>query len=286
VKLFEASAAEADCWRNKGILFSPSPNGTCNELDAIISAPTPDLVFLATRDFEYGKRNKTFLSRCTGFPCSERLPLAEISDRSVICFGHIRPTTNGELLMSGYGGAKEEPQAVPYLLVSIDQGDSWHLRAMVASSKAVGTRLTEFSLGHLGGTAWTTLIRSETPPFFLHRSVTRDDGCVWSSPQPTRLKGHAPMLIEIKRPGNLLVLYRDLSQETPGIAIGYSGNGGRNWQRIGLLASYEGSIYDGGYGDVIQLEVNRFLAVYYLCDQDASPWIEGSIFSLEQDMLL
>lgn len=187
--------------------------------------------------------------------------------------------------MSGYGSAIEEPQAVPYLLVSIDQGGNWHMRARVASSKAVSTRLTEFSLGHLGGTAWTSLIRSETPPFFLHRSETSDDGRKWSVPRPTELKGHAPMLAEIKRSGNLLVIYRDLSQETPGIGIGYSGNGGKNWQRIGSLASYEGSIYDGGYGDLIQLGGNRFLAVYYLCDRDASPWIEGSIFTLEDDLL-
>ncbi len=285
VRLFEASAAEADCWRDKGVLFSPSPTGSRNELDAIISAPTPELVFLATRDFEYGKRNKTFLSRCTGFPCTERFPLAEISDRPVICFGHIRQTVNGELLMSGYGGTKEEPQAAPYLLVSTDQGDSWRLRAKVASSEAAGTRLTEFSLGHLEGTAWTTLIRSETPPFFLHRSETPDDGRSWSAPQPTDLKGHAPMLIEIKPSGKLLVLYRDLSGNRPGIGIGCSRDGGKNWQRIGSLAFYEGSIYDGGYGDLIQLEASRFLAVYYLCDQDASPWIEGAIFTIENNFL-
>ena len=285
VRMFEASAAEADCWRDKGVLFSPSPNGTRNELDAIISAPTQELVFLATRDFEYGRRNNAFLFRCDGFPCIERLPLVEISDRPVICFGHIRQAANGELLMSGYAGTENEPQAAPYLLISTDQGHNWHRRAKVASSEAAGTRLTEFSLGYLGEAAWTTLIRSETPPFFLHRSDTRDDGRSWSTPQSTALKGHAPMLIEIKPSGNLLVLYRDLSQKTPGIGIGYSSNRGKNWQRIGSLASYQGSIYDGGHGDVIQLEGNRFLAVYYLCDYDASPWIEGTIFSLGQNLL-
>jgi len=285
VRLFEASAAEVDCWRDKGTLFSPSPEGSCNELDAIISAPTAELAFLATRDFEYGRRNNTFFSRCSGFPCTERVPLAEIADRALICFGHIRRTADETLLMSGYAGTENEPQAAPYLLASTDQGQSWQLRAKVASSESAGTRLTEYSLGHLGDVRWITLIRSETPPYFLHRSESMDDGRSWSAPQPTDLKGHAPMLIEIKPSGNLLVLYRDLSRKAPDVGIGFSDDGGKTWHRIGSLASYKGSIYDGGYGDLIQLEGNRFLAVYYLCDQDASPWIEGAIFTIEHELL-
>ncbi|UCF92615.1 MAG: exo-alpha-sialidase [Desulfobacterales bacterium] len=129
------------------------------------------------------------------------------------------------------------------------------------------------------------MIRSETPPFFLYRSETPDDGRSWSAPQRTDLKGHAPMIIETEPARHLLVLYRDLSQKTPGIGIGYSSDGGHNWQRLGSLAVYAGSIYDGGYGDLIQLEGNRFLAVYYLCDQDASPWIQGTLFILDQDLI-
>ncbi|UCF92616.1 MAG: exo-alpha-sialidase [Desulfobacterales bacterium] len=151
VRLFAASTGEADCWRDQGVLFRPSRGGSRNELDAIISAPTPELMFLATRDFEHGQRNNAFLSRWAGLPYPERRPLAEISDRPVICFGHIRQTTAGELLMSGYAGTRDEPQAAPYLLVSTDQGRSWHLRAKVASSEEAGIRLTEFSLGHRGG---------------------------------------------------------------------------------------------------------------------------------------
>ena len=93
------------------------------------------------------------------------------------------------------------------------------------------------------------------------------------------------MLIEIKPSGNLLMLYRDPSQKMPGTGIGCSRDGGNNRQRIGSLDLYGGSIYDGRYGDLIQLEDNRFLAAHYLCAQDASPWIEGAIFSLDQDLL-
>jgi hypothetical protein len=78
------------------------------------------------------------------------------------------------------------------------------------------------------------------------------------------------MLTEIKPSGNLLVLHRDLSQKMPGIGIGCGMDGGNNWQRIASLDFYEGS---------------RFLAVYYLCDQDASPWIEGANFTLEHNFL-
>lgn len=91
--------------------------------------------------------------------------------------------------------------------------------------------------------------------------------------------GHAPMIIKTEN-GEFLVLYRDLSEDYPGIGIGISTHGGTCWQRRGCLASYHGDIYDGGYGDIVAISKKYFLAVYYLCDEDASPWIEGAVFSV------
>jgi hypothetical protein len=89
------------------------------------------------------------------------------------------------------------------------------------------------------------------------------------------------MILDSQSIGGHLAIYRDLAEPESGVAIGVSLDNGLSWKRIARLASYKGSIYDGGYGDLVQLEENRYLAVYYLCDQDASPWIDGCIFSID-----
>ena len=280
VLLFSADVTRPDHWEFQSILFEPSPDGTRNELDAILSAPEQDLIFLATRDYEWKNRNDVYLSMGQTPVLTHRTLLMEISDQYAICFGHVRKAVNGDLLMSGYCGFSDEPSGAPVLLVSTDRGRTWSFRSKVASSSVVGTRLTEYSLGHLGDTAWTALVRNETAPFNLFRTQSCDDGRTWSFPEKTELYGHAPMILDLAPVRGHLVIYRDLRETEPGVGIGRSLDKGVSWERIGQLVSYKGSVFDGGYGDLVQLDANRFLAVYYLCDEDNSPWIEGCIFSI------
>lgn len=281
VVLYSADVTRPDRWILHGSLFEPSPDGTCNELDAILSAPEPDLIFLATRDYEWRKRNDVYLSSGQTPVLIHRTLLTEISDLYAICFGHIRKTVSGDLLMPGYCGFSDEPSGTPVLLVSKNIGRTWSFRSKVASSAKAGTRLTEYSLGHLGDTNWTALIRNETAPSNLYRTETFDDGRSWSNPEKTDLCGHAPMIHDVKSIAGHLVIYRDLSGPNPGVSVGLSVDKGLYWKQAGCLTSYRGSIYDGGYGDLVQLEATCYLAVYYLCDEDAAPWIEGCVFSLE-----
>jgi hypothetical protein len=281
VLLLSGSVDQPDAWTLRGKLFESSLDGSGNELDAILSNPEPDLIFLATRDYEWQRRNDVYLSRGRSPLFSRRTLLTTISDQQATCFGHIRKTISDDLLMPGYCGFDDEPSGTPVLLVSKNRGDTWRLRSKVASSTAVGTRLTEYSLAYLGDTRWTALIRNETPPCELYRTESSDDGRTWSAPTKTKLRGHAPMLHEADDIGGHLAVYRDLSEQDPGVGVGLSVNKGVTWERAGRLASYCGSIYDGGYGDLVHLETNRYLAVYYICDGDASPWIEGSTFTLE-----
>ena len=281
VLLFSADVARPDRWMSQGSLFEPSPDGTRNELDAILSAPEQGPIFLATRDYERKTRNDVYLSVGRTPVLTDRTLLTEISDQYAICFGHVRKTVSGDLLMPGYCGLHDEPSGTPVLLVSGDRGNTWTFRAKVASSTSEGTRLTEYSLGHLGNSSWTALLRNETPPFNLYRAESHDDGRSWSTPEKTDLCGHAPMILDVKSMEGHLVIYRDLSGPTPGVSVGLSVDKGLSWKQAARLAAYSGSIYDGGYGDLVQLEATRYLAVYYLCDGDAAPWIEGCVFSLE-----
>jgi hypothetical protein len=281
VLLFSADVARPDRWMSHGSLFEPSPDGTRNELDAILSAPEQGLIFLATRDYEWKRRNDVYLSVGRTPVLADRTLLTEISDQYAICFGHVRKTVSGDLLMPGYCGFGDEPSGTPVLLISGDRGKTWTFRSKVASSTSVGTRLTEYSLGYLGNSSWTALLRNETPPFNLYRTESHDDGRSWTTPKKSDLCGHAPMILDSESARGHLVIYRDLAGAEPGVAIGLSVHKDCVWQRAGRLSSYGGSIYDGGYGDLVQLEATRYLAVYYLCDEDAAPWIEGCVFSLE-----
>ncbi len=279
VRLFSADAGKPNIWKDHGVLFKPTTDGTRNELDAILSAPTEEMIFLATRDFEYQKRNDVYLSKSSRLPVKNRTLLTDISNQYIICYGHIRKTNGNRLIMPGYCGFHDEPDGTPILLVSENDGFSWKMRAKVASSTQAGTRLTEYSLGYLGARQWTSLIRSETSPNQLFQSTTFDNGRTWTRAEPTSLVGHAPMIIEMKPENGLLAVYRDLSESDPGVSVGIKLNRDNNWQKLGSLAAYLGSIYDGGYGDVLNIADDRYLAVYYLGDSDRSPWIEGCVFS-------
>ena len=281
VLLFSADVTRPDRWVSHGVLFEPSPDGTRNELDAILSAPEQGLIFLATRDYEWKARNDVYLSMGRTPVLTDRTLLTTISDQYAICFGHVRKTVSGDLLMPGYCGLRDEPSGTPVLLVSGDRGRTWSFRSKVASSANVGARLTECSLGHLGDTNWAALLRNETPPFKLYRTESHDDGRSWSTPEKSDLCGHAPMILDVNSIAGHLVIYRDLSRPNPGVSVGLSVDKGLSWKQAGRLTSFRGSIYDGGYGDLVQLDANRFLAVYYLCDEDNSPWIEGCMFSID-----
>lgn len=281
ILLFRAELSDPTAWHAHGILFSPSPDGSENEIDAILSTPDSDHVFLATRDFKR-QRNLAFLSSWTELPGTDRVPLPEITAINagcLVCYGHIQQTENNDLLMPAYGHIKgEKPSS--FLLASIDHGASWQLRALVARTNAEKKHHpSEYTLAKAGNHDLVALVRNDLTPSPLLRVTSNDDGHTWSVPEATSLIGHAPMMITSSQ-GFLLAVYRDLAEDQPGFGLGTSLDNGKTWQRLTRLAEYQGNIYDGGYGDLIELADNTFLAAYYLSKGDGCPWIEGILFSL------
>lgn len=276
VRMFSCDSHDPCAWKAHGTLFRPGKESV-NEIDAVISNPDDKMLFLSTRDYSPGRGGAIFLSvreiqGIQAFMDGGRIPLDEISDTRIVCFGHVRKTGEGEYLMPGYYES-------PKLLYSTDQGRSWNLRSVLASSEKEGTQLSEFSIVQTAESEWAALIRNETAPFPLFSVRSCDNGWTWSPPQPTVLLGHAPMIIKALD-GKLVTVFRDLSCEQAGVGIGISLDGGKSWEYGGALATYDGSIYDGGYADILELQANRFLAVYYLGNEAASPGIEGCVFSI------
>ncbi|WP_033398051.1 sialidase family protein [Desulfospira joergensenii] len=290
VRLFWTTPEQPAEWTQANAGFKPGKDSS-NELDAILSAPGKDQIFLISRDYRRERKSTTFIScwsqnKFQGFVSgespAERTPLSQIGPGNMTSFGHIRRDNKGMLLMSGYLAAEGETQPSPVLLASED-GSKWHLHARLAMSGSENTLLTEFTLGHQGGTNWFALLRNETRPCPVMLLNSKDNGKTWTAPKPTDIFGHAPMVLKT---GNrrFLVLYRDLSGDKPGISIGISTDDGSTWRKLSKLASYDPDhIWEGGYGDFVPIGNSKFLAVYYTCDQDASPWIEGVVFSLEKE---
>lgn len=293
VKLFWATPEQPAQWTKANAGFYPGKDSS-NEMDAILSAPGKDQIFLISRDFSRERESTSFISYwsqkkfqdiISGVCSPDRKPLSKIGLDNMTSFGHICRDSKGTLLMSGHQMKEGESKPSPVLLAS-KNGNKWHLHAHVASPSCKNHLLTEFTLGHQGGMNWFALLRNETDPCPIMQLSSKDNGKTWTQPQPTDLYGHAPMVLNINT-NRFLVLYRDLSGDEPGISIGISHDNGSTWRNLSTLASYDPDhIWEGGYGDIVPIGNSKYLAVYYTCDQDASPWIEGVVFSLEKEELL
>jgi hypothetical protein len=71
--------------------------------------------------------------------------------------------------------------------------------------------------------------------------------------------------------------------DIPAISLGASEDDGHTWTCLKRLQEYSGGIYNGGYGDIIALDNNVYIIVYYLSANDQSPWIEGVILDLSDN---
>jgi len=311
VRLLSAAVTSPEQWQDHGVLFGES-GGKGYELDALISGPfssrasgteLPQSVndkqlILITREYRVKQFNRNYMSyldidslkALTGTGLNDASPsISTPLQRSLLkeeggidpsaCFGHIKTAADGALLLCGYGVAPGESVVSPLLWHSYDRGRSWQLRAIVARSTDYDKKLNEFSLAFCGNKKWLAVIRDNMEPHIICQAYSEDDGVSWSPPQETEICGHAPQLYYLNDKQHLMLL-RDLTVNQPSVSIYGSDNQGGTWQTIAELNVYAGGIYNGGYGDLIHLQNDRYLAVYYVSDTEGSPWIEGVIFTL------
>jgi len=306
VRLLSALVSSPEQWTDHGVLFG-NPEGENYELDALISGPFAsgddnagfdfNELILITREYRIKAFNKNYISYLS-IDDVESLTRASLNESVVetqgvvprrlltecginpsACFGHIQSAEDGALLLSGYGETTGNGIVSPLLWHSYDFGRSWQLRAIVANSADCDKKLNEFSLTSCGNKKWLALIRDNVEPHVICRAFSEDDGFSWSPAVETDLCGHAPLLYRLNEKQHL-VLLRDLTENQPSVSIYGSDNQGKRWQAIAELNVYAGGLYNGGYGDIVALPNDKFLATYYVSDADASPWIEGVIFTL------
>ena len=282
VRLYRSTVAAPEQWQQVPVEF-------CNtwdwELDAIVST-VDDEFFLRTRQYRYKQCNDSYVS-CFKPEALEQKPLL-LNKMAVkpegmnlsATYGHLQRAADGALLLPLYGGVPSGAAASPLLYHSYDHGESWSLRAVVADSKQTERSLNEFSMVRLEGEGWMALVRDNNEPHALCEIRSSDDGFHWGKVKETALLGHAPMLCQTEY--GVAAIYRDLEEEKPAVSVALLDRESGEWSRLGVVQRYSGNAYNGGYGDLAYLGEGRLLAVYYLSDEDESPWIDVALLKISR----
>ncbi len=279
VSVYRASVTELEHWQP--IRFdSTFDTDERWGLDAILSL-VEDKLYLQSRKYKRDSYNEPFFSQLLFDETTERLrevergSLASLQPILSASYGHLVRGDDGALLLPAYGGLSESGITSPLLFHSYDDGANWQLRAVIANSDSLGKYLNEYSMHNLGGKQWLALIRDNHKPSILWQTCSDDDGFSWSELTDSSLRGHAPMLCGTD--AGVVAIYRDLSGLTPGVGFACKTDDEDRWKSTNISREYEGALYNGGYGDLVDLGENRLLAIYYVADADNSPWIEGAI---------
>ena len=243
-----------------------------NELDAILSGPFNDDLYLVTRSFEHKKRNDVYVSRFKIGDLPQDRVKVTVKDVDLSAFfGHMFERS-GELVATAYGMYKDEHR--PLVLSSADKGNTWQLKGVIMPD-GFKPWLNENSIVEVDG-KFLAVIRSLEPSYDLYYSFS-SDLVHWDEPKKLGLLGHAPVLRKLKS-GKLVLAFRDLNDNLPGIGLALSDDG-INWERINLK-HYRGNLYEGGYTDFAEIEDNKLFVVYYISDEDNQPWIEAEIVNV------
>ncbi len=258
-------SADLENWQEFNLPFCD------NELDSIISGMFNDKLFLATRSYEYKKRNDVYISRFAKDTIPDTRKLIKLDNAKITMFGHIIKKKD-ELFATAYGTYNGINS--PIIVSSNDFGENWHMKSLITPNgfKPV---LNETSISKFGD-RFIAIMRSQEPSYDLYYSFS-SDLISWSTPKETGLLGHAPM-VKLLKNGKLSFVFRDLCDDLPGVAVALSSDGFK-WKRVNIH-HYNGNPYNGGYADFIDIGNDKLFVVYYTSDEDNEPWIEAQIVAL------
>jgi len=242
-----------------------------NELDAILSGPIDGDLFLATRSYEYGKRNECYISRFDQNELPKDRTPVMIDGVNFTFFGHIFKF-NDELIATAYG--VKSGISSPLVLSSIDGGKSWNVKSLITPN-GFEPELNETSIVEFNG-RFLSVMRSREPSYDLYFSYS-SNLINWEKPLKLGIKGHAPIVKKLTD-GRLALAFRDLNEKLPGVGVAISSDG-KHFARK-RIAEYTGGLYNGGYADFVQLDKDTIFVVYYTADKSSEPWIEGRIIPI------
>lgn len=194
-------------------------------------------------------------------------------------------TSKGVRLSAVYGlrtGEKGGGSQV-YLLRSADDGKTWQVVYMTPDGLPEGVKgMDETAIIELPGGEILAMSRTGSQDF-LYRSVSRDQGLTWSTPEKTDIWGY-PCDLLVLEDGRVLCVY-GYRRKPMGVRACVSHDGGTTWDvknEIVLRDDAKGRGADVGYPLVERTPDGMFLTVYYLTTEDGnrSPQIAWTRFAL------
>ena len=243
-----------------------------NELDAIISKVFDDKLILATRSFEYKKRNESYVSIFDAHCIPSERKKVEIKGVNLAAFfGHMFEFGK-EIIATAYGTINKITK--PLVVASNDAGLNWYLKSAITNDNFEPI-LNETTIFPFNG-EFIAIMRSKEPSYDLYISHSKNL-IDWSIPEKMGILGHAPMAKTTQK-GKAVFVFRDLNDDLPGVSVAVSSNL-KDWNIINIR-KYSGNLYNGGYADFVEIEQDRLFVVYYVCDEDNEPWIEAAFIDI------
>ncbi len=234
-----------------------------NEMDAIVSKLGPRAFSLATRAYDENGRMRAFISLAKEPDFHDRHEV-RLPQLAWFAFYGKGFAWNNAFAFPAYGAARDDLPARPLILLT-DDGVHWELFAEVANH-ADGVILNESSIVFHDGRFWL-FARRDTPPFGIWRAWS-DNLSHWSEPEPLIEAAQAP--IAIARDGRPVMIFRRIIDEARAALAMIEPFASATPVDLDV---YDGSIYDGGYGDLAELD-GRLTAVYYHGNRAGEPCLK------------
>ncbi|WP_025209131.1 sialidase family protein [Hippea sp. KM1] len=242
-----------------------------NELDAIISGPFDERLVLFSRSYEHGLRNESYVSSFSVDELPQNRRRVQIEGVDIAAFfGHPIPFKDG-FVATAYGAYNKKPS--PLLLYTEDWLEFSFLSAITPDGFEPNLNETSIVKTDRG---FLAIMRSREPSYELYYSLS-DDLIVWSEPKRLEILGHAPMVRRLKN-SMFCMVFRHLEADSWGVGLAKSKDG-IDWD-VFRIHSYSGDLYNGGYGDFVEIDGDNLFVVYYTSDRDNEPWIEAKIVEL------
>lgn len=237
-----------------------------NEHDAVVSNLGEAGFTLATRTFTRADErylNDTYLSKASRPEFARRQPVVLPTWKFVNFYGKAF-LHNGSILMPAYGFGGSNPQTYAFL-VSTPDGIRFREHALIFKRRP-DLMLNETSIVHYQGKYHAFLRRDDKPYGIWHSSS--EDTLHWEEPKQLIEAAHAPMA-DVGPDGTCRLIFRlILGPDEAATAIMEPFTN----PTPQIIETYQGSIFDGGYGDIGWIG-NRLFVIYYHGNREGEPFI-------------
>jgi len=234
-----------------------------NEMDAIVSKLGPRAFSLATRSYDADGRMRAFISLAKEPEFHDRHEV-RIPQLAWFAFYGKGFAFQDAYAFPAYGAARHDLPAKPLILLT-DDGACWELFSAV-DTRREGVILNESSIVRWRDRYWL-FARRDTPPFGLWRAWS-EDLAHWSEPEPLLEAAQAPMAI-VRRDQPLVSFRHLLGDDRAAVSL-IEPFGDCNPHAV---ETYAGSPYDGGYGDLADID-GKLTLFYYHGNRDGQPCIK------------